>query len=140
MSGIVRMSRTVQSLGVSPAAMAGERSCAFCPGMRTVKLSYQKLKVYIWYNFYTMRFEYDPNKSQTNLEKHGVDFKQAQAIWEDENRLEIPARTVDEARFLVIGMVAGKCWSAVITYRGDNIRIISIRRSRIEEVALYESI
>ncbi len=87
-----------------------------------------------------MLFEYDPNKSQMNLEKHGIDFEQAQAIWEDESRLEVPARTEDEARFLVIGMVAGKCWSAVITYRGDTIRLISVRRSRAEEVALYESI
>ena len=87
-----------------------------------------------------MKFEYDPNKSQTNLEKHGIDFEQAQEIWKDVSRLEIPARTIDESRFLVIGRIAGKCWSAVITYRGDNIRIISVRRSRIEEVELYESI
>ena len=86
-----------------------------------------------------MTFEYDPNKSQNNLEKHGIDFEQAQAIWEDESRLEIPARTIDEPRFLVIGMIASICWSAVITYRDDNIRIISVRRSRIEEVEFYES-
>ena len=87
-----------------------------------------------------MKFEYDPNKSQRNLEKHGIDFEQAQLIWEDAHRLEIPARTVDEPRYLVIGRIAGKCWSAVITYRSDNIRIISVRRSRAEEVDLYESI
>ena len=87
-----------------------------------------------------MTFEYDPNKNQSNYEKHGIDFEQAQALWEDENRLEIPARTVDEPRFLVIGRIAGKYWSVVITYRGDNIRIISVRRSRVEEVDLYESI
>ncbi len=87
-----------------------------------------------------MNFEYDPNKSQRNLEKHGIDFERAQLIWEDVHRLEIPARTVDEPRFLVIGKVAGKCWSAVITYRNDNIRFISVRRSRVEEVDLYESI
>jgi uncharacterized DUF497 family protein len=87
-----------------------------------------------------MDFEYDPNKSQRNLEKHGIDFEQAQLIWEDAHRLEIPARTVDEPRFLVIGQIAGKCWSAVITYRNDNTRIISVRRSRVEEVDIYESI
>jgi uncharacterized DUF497 family protein len=80
-----------------------------------------------------------PSKSQINLKKHGVDFEQAQKIWEDESWLEIPARTIDETRFLVIGKIAGKCWSAVITYHGDNIRIISVRRSRLEEVSLYES-
>ena len=86
-----------------------------------------------------MIFEYDPNKSQSNLEKHGIDFEGAQAIWEDETRLEIPARTADEHRFLVIGRISDKCWSAVITYRDEDIRIISVRRSRIEEVELYES-
>lgn len=86
-----------------------------------------------------MNFEYDPRKSQANLAKHGIDFERAQAIWEDVNRLEIPARTIDEPCFLVIGMTTQKCWSAIITYRGDNIRIISVRRARIEEVELYES-
>ena len=87
-----------------------------------------------------MNFKYDPNKSQRNLEKHGIDFEQAQLIWDDVHRLEIPARTVDEPRFLVIGKISGKCWSAVITDRVDNIRVISVRRSRDEEVDIYESI
>ncbi|WP_416673418.1 BrnT family toxin [Egbenema bharatensis] len=84
-------------------------------------------------------FEYDNNKSQTNLLKHGIDFVEAQQLWNDPNLLEIPARTKDEARFLVVGKIENKHWSGVITYRGQNIRIISVRRSRIEEVALYES-
>jgi uncharacterized DUF497 family protein len=86
-----------------------------------------------------MAFEYDPEKSVTNHDKHGIDFEAAQAIWNDEERLEIPAKTVDESRYLVIGKIKDKCWSAVITYRGENIRIISVRRSRDEEVELYES-
>ncbi len=96
--------------------------------------------IYFRYNFYTMNFEYDPNKSQHNLEKHGIDFAQAQLIWEDVHRLEIPAQTVDEPRFLVIGRISGKCWSAIISFRGDNIRIISVRRSRVEEGEYYESV
>ena len=87
-----------------------------------------------------MTFEYDPLKSQTNLEKHGIDFENAQAIWDDPDYLEIPAKTLDETRWLVIGKIGGKCWSAVITYRGEIIRIISVRRSRDEEVELYESL
>lgn len=87
-----------------------------------------------------MPFEYDPHKSQLNHEKHGIDFEEAQALWKDENRLEIPARTVDEPRSLLIGQINGIMWSAVITYRDDNIRIISVRRSRTEEVVLYESL
>jgi len=87
-----------------------------------------------------MPFEYDPRKSQLNREKHGIDFEEAQALWKDENRLEIPARAVDEPRSLLIGQINGIMWSAVITYRDDNIRIISVRRSRTEEVELYESL
>ncbi len=85
-------------------------------------------------------FEYDPQKSISNKEKHGIDFDEAQEIWKDVDRLEIPAKTVDEPRWLVIGKIRGKAWSAAITYRGENIRIISVRRSRDEEIDLYESI
>lgn len=87
-----------------------------------------------------MTFEFDSSKSQSNLEKHGIDFDEAQALWNDEGRLEIPAKTQDEPRFLVVGKIKNKYWSAVITYRGENIRIISVRRSRDEEIAIYESI
>ncbi|MBM0744453.1 BrnT family toxin [Phormidium sp. CLA17] len=84
-------------------------------------------------------FEYDENKSQSNLAKHGIGFVEAQTLWNDSNLLEIPAKTHDEPRFLIVGKIEDKHWSAVITYRGQNIRLISVRRSRIEEVALYES-
>ena len=86
-----------------------------------------------------MEFEFDERKSRSNAAKHGIDFLVAQQIWEDSNLLEIPAKTTDEPRFVVIGQIDGKHWSAVITWRGDVIRIISVRRSRAEEVALYES-
>ncbi len=86
-----------------------------------------------------MVFEYDENKSQSNKDKHGIDFIEAQLLWDDHDLLEIPARTTDEARFLVVGKIADRHWSAVITYREDNIRIISVRRSRIEEISYYES-
>jgi uncharacterized DUF497 family protein len=84
-------------------------------------------------------FEFDENKSQSNLQKHGIDFVAAQQLWNDPDLLEIPAKTVDEPRALIIGMIDGKHWSGVITYRNGNIRIISVRRSRQEEVDLYES-
>ena len=86
-----------------------------------------------------MRFEYDPDKSLSNKEKHGIDFQEAQALWADLDLVEIRARTDDEPRFMVIGKTSNKHWSAIITYRGDTIRIISVRRSRREEVMLYES-
>lgn len=86
-----------------------------------------------------MSFEYDPQKSAANLEKHGIDFDQAQMLWGDPDLLEVPAKTVDEPRWLVVGKIDGKHWSAVITFRRDNIRLISVRRSRQEEIELYES-
>lgn len=92
----------------------------------------------MWYIFYTM-FEFDDAKSRSNKVKHGIDFVEAQELWDDPNLLQIPAKTADEPRYLVVGTIDGKHWSAVITHRGSNIRVISVRRSRIEEVALYES-
>ena len=84
-------------------------------------------------------FEYDQEKSRINLGKHGIDFVQAQALWSDQSFIEIPARTFDEPRTLVIGRIEGRHWSAVVTHRGENIRIISVRRARPEAVAIYES-
>ena len=84
-------------------------------------------------------FEFDPEKSDTNRAKHGMDFVEAQKLWLDPMLMEIPAKTTDEPRFLVIGKVGLKHWSAVITYRGDHIRLISVRRARPEEVLVYES-
>ena len=86
-----------------------------------------------------MDFEYDPAKSAENKRKHGIDFESAQRLWADAGLVEIPARTTDEPRWLMIGKIDDKHWSAVITRRGDNIRLISVRRSRDEEVAIYES-
>jgi uncharacterized DUF497 family protein len=84
-------------------------------------------------------FEFDAVKCESNRAKHGIDFVQAQSLWNDPMLLEVPAKTDDEPRFLVIGLMDGKHGSAVITYRGAHIRLISVRRARIEEVALYES-
>ena len=86
-----------------------------------------------------MNFEFDPGKSRTNKQKHGIDFEKAQALWDDPDLIEIPARTSDEPRSVVIGTIGSRHWSAVITYRDDRIRIISVRRSRTEEVHIYES-
>jgi uncharacterized protein len=85
-----------------------------------------------------MELEFDPVKSASNLGKHGVDFVQAQELWQDPMRIEVPARTSGEPRWLVIGRMGGKHWSAVVTYRGDRIRIISVRRARDEEIGIYE--
>ncbi|MGW8256379.1 MAG: BrnT family toxin [Thermoguttaceae bacterium] len=86
-----------------------------------------------------MEFEYDVKKSGANKKKHGIDFLEAQALWDDQNLLEVPAKTSDERRFLVIGKISDKHWSAVIAFRGEKIRIISVHRARDEEIELYES-
>jgi len=86
-----------------------------------------------------MQFEFDESKSKANLSKHGIDFFDAQQLWNDPDLLEVPAKIEDEPRFIVIGRIQNKHWSAVITYRQHNIRIISVRKSRIEEVKLYEN-
>ena len=84
-------------------------------------------------------FEFDERKSLANLKKHGIDFVSAQELWTDPDIVEIQANSMDEPRSLVVGFIEGKCWSAVITYRGKVIRIISVRRARQAEVAMYES-
>lgn len=93
--------------------------------------------VYLWYNF-GMDFEFDPNKSKSNKNKHGIDFEESKALWEDTNLLEIEANSVEEKRFLLIGIIKQKHWSAIVTYRFNKIRIISVRGSRKEELLLYE--
>ena len=86
-----------------------------------------------------MEFEFDPEKSRANKIKHGIDFYEARMLWEDQDLVELPAKTSDEPRFVVIGRISGKHWSGVITHRGGKTRIISVRRSRKEEVEIYES-
>ena len=85
-----------------------------------------------------MEFEFDAEKSDGNKKKHGIDFREAQSLFDDPDLIEIPAKTTDEPRFLVIGKIADKHWSGVVTYRGERVRIISVRRPRKEEVDLYE--
>jgi uncharacterized DUF497 family protein len=85
-----------------------------------------------------MKFEYDANKSESNKIKHGIDFEKEQVIWEDPDRLLVPARIQGEPRFLLIGKIKEKHWSAIFTMRGESIRIISVRRSRKKEVDKYE--
>lgn len=86
-----------------------------------------------------MKFEFDIHKSESNRSKHGIDFPAAQALWEDSDRVEIPARTEDEPRFIVIGRIGSRVWSAVIAYRGEKVRMISVRPASRKEVEIYES-
>ncbi|MBN1847798.1 MAG: BrnT family toxin [Deltaproteobacteria bacterium] len=85
-----------------------------------------------------LEFEFDKRKSQSNKKKYGINFIEAQALWKDIDCIEIPAKTIDEERYLLIGKISDKYWSAILAYRGEKVRIISVRRSRKEEVEIYE--
>jgi uncharacterized DUF497 family protein len=85
-----------------------------------------------------MEFEFDPEKSASNKDMHGIDFVEAQALWRDEGLVEAPVPMREEPRFLAIGRIDGKCWTAVCTLRGRAVRIISVRRARVVEVMFYD--
>ena len=87
-----------------------------------------------------MLFEFDEKKSIANKSKHGIDFIDGQNIWNDPERVEIPAREMDEARFMTIGRIRKELWSAIYTIRNQNIRIISVRKARDNEKEVYESL
>ena len=86
-----------------------------------------------------MIFEFDENKSVTNEAKHGISFEEAKKLWNDVNAVKLEAIERNEIRYLLIAVLYDKHWSAIYTYRGENIRIISVRRSRKNEVMFYES-
>ena len=85
-----------------------------------------------------MTFEFDPLKSCSNKEKHEIDFHQAQHLWLDPERIIVPARTLNETRYLMVARYNGAYWSAIYTVRGDEIRIISVRKSRQNEKEIYQ--
>jgi hypothetical protein len=85
------------------------------------------------------KFEYDTTKSESNETKHCISFGAAQELWNDPNAVTLEADEYGEARYLLIAKLYDKHWSAIFTYRQLNIRIISVRRSRKNEVKFYES-
>jgi uncharacterized DUF497 family protein len=86
-----------------------------------------------------MSFEFDPDKSASNRLKHGIDFEDAQALWEYDGLVTLPSRPTDEERWLAIGRIGKRHWTAIFTLRGAAIRLISVRRARREEIDVYES-
>lgn len=83
-----------------------------------------------------MNFEFDPEKSQINHRKHGIDFVKAQDLWKGPF-VEFAAKSEYENRFAVIGTLDGKLYTCIFTLREDRVRIISCRRSQNKEVSLY---
>ena len=86
-----------------------------------------------------MEFEFDPLKSAINKAKHGIDFIKAQVLWKSKH-IRLGAKDAFEKRYMIIGKIEGEYWSAIITYRGGTIRIISVRKSTPSEIATYEKI
>lgn len=84
-----------------------------------------------------MEFEYDPQKSESNQIKHGIDFEESKHLWDDVNRLQIEAKSETEPRFALIAIYGDKLWTAFFTTREERIRIISVRRARNGEGMLY---
>ena len=85
-----------------------------------------------------VKFEYDPAKSDTNFQKHGIDFEAAQYLWLDPNALQIQAKSDTEERYALIAGIQKIVWIAFYTYRKDVIRIISVRRARDNEKRIYD--
>jgi len=84
-------------------------------------------------------FEFDKSKSESNKRKHGIDFETARKLWKDSNRVELPARWIDEPRILLIAKLKQEIWAAIFTLRNDRIRIISVRKARDNEKEIYNS-
>lgn len=85
-----------------------------------------------------MPFEFDSTKAAANKAKHGIDLVEAQAIWEDADRIEVPARTSGEPRVATLGQIHGEVWIVIWTPRGEVVRLISARRASAKERQLYE--
>lgn len=85
-----------------------------------------------------MHFEFDPAKSAANAKKHGIGFVTAQELWQDVDRLALAVTGTAEPRWLLVARLGGKTWTTVFTRRGENIRLISVRRARDNEREAYE--
>ncbi|MCE2521552.1 MAG: BrnT family toxin [Alphaproteobacteria bacterium] len=68
--------------------------------------------------------------SAANRKKRGIDFDEAQALWDAPYLIKAPANVTDEQRFLAVGTIGARHWGAVYSYRSGRVRIISARRAR----------
>ena len=76
-----------------------------------------------------MDFEYDPKKSASNLWRHGIDFVDAQELW-DVAHVVIPSeRLAGELRYALVGKLEDRLYVVIYTIRGSRIRLISCHRA-----------
>lgn len=85
----------------------------------------------------TGKFDWDPVKNTSNQAKHGIRLAEACALWQGPV-VTLPSMNPDELRHLAIGLIEGKLWTVVYAPRGDHFRLISARRSRTNEKALFQ--
>ncbi len=83
-------------------------------------------------------FEWDEAKSERTRKDRGISFNDASKLWSDPDSIEIQARTEGELRFAKIGNLNGHIFICIYTQREAKIRIISVRRAHLKEVAIYE--
>lgn len=86
-----------------------------------------------------MIFDYDPDKDAANRIKHGVPLIFGARVFEDEDVAIVPTVRIgdEEERFKAIGMVGEKLWAAIHVWRGEVVRLISVRRSNAREQRDY---
>jgi len=80
-----------------------------------------------------------PPSRRSKKNEHGIDFGEAQALWLDDYRLERPARSDVESRSIVVGRIQQTIWAALVTYREETIRLISVRPARRRERVSYQT-
>lgn len=87
----------------------------------------------------TVKVDYDPDKDAANRSKHGVPLAFGACVFEDGDHLVLASfRPIDgEDRFKAVGMVGGLLYTAVHVWRGETVRLISVRRSNAGEQRDY---
>ena len=86
-----------------------------------------------------LEFEYDEEKNSRNRERHGIDFENAQKLWNTDHTLTPAREAAGEIRLFIVGRLEGKLYAAVFTMRGNVIRLISCRRADRRLQQIYET-
>ena len=92
-----------------------------------------------------LRFEWNPNKAKTNIEKHGISFEEAATVFADEQAIlfDDPDHSEDEDRSILLGFSAMAKMLIVchcLREEGNVIRIISARKATKTEEKQYTEI
>ena len=83
-------------------------------------------------------FEYDPEKSRANKQRHGIDFEETQELWKGPHVIIRAKNVLGENRSAILGVAGRRVYMAIFTGRGEGIRIISCHRADKKWVKIYE--